>query len=157
MFTITPRQPSASGSLPFAAEADRRSTLNVPTRLISSTLNASSWRNAVTADRNASAHPIPAQRMQVRSDASSVAAPTAARISSSLVTSAGEQPADVLGDGLAFGRAAVDDDDLGALARRGRMAVSPMPDPPPVTTAELPASCDMAEDVTAVADRPSCR
>ena len=61
--------------------------------------------------------------------------PRPAPRSSSVTSALRERAVELLGDGFALGRVAVDDDDVGALGGEAPAVASPMPEAPPVTSA----------------------
>ena len=98
-------------------DAARRSTLNVPIRLISTILrNVSRLCGDPSRLIVRSAQPMPAQWMHVRSGAISVAARDRGRDLCFVGdVGLGERAVEFLGDDFALAAVAVDDDDVGAL------------------------------------------
>ena len=118
----TPRWPSASGSVAAMASAATASTVNEPTRLISTTLRNSPRSCTPLRPTMRADGAMPAQLTTVRSGraGSSDACATAARTCSSDVTSVGaySTPSTAGADGAGVGQ--VEGDDPGALRGEGR-------------------------------------
>ena len=130
---------ASSGSLSFIAAAAKRSTLNVPIRLIRSTVsNGMSWCGP-RLDAVRSAQPTPAQQTLMRSRARRLARPRRPPPRPGLVGDvARDEPgalAQLAGERLALLLVDVGDRDVGARARAAR-ARSPRParDAPPATS-----------------------
>jgi len=143
VLTHTPRSPSSSGSLPFMAAAANRSTLNVPIRLMRSTVsNGISWCGP-RLDAVRSAHPTPAQLMLTRNPspwaaACSTAASTCPSSLTSHRTKFARSPSSLARASplSAFRSAIVTSAPPSCSART---VASPRPDAPPATSAPEPA------------------
>ena len=134
--TITPRWPSASGSLSFMASAARRSTLNVPIRFTSTTRRKASSGHGPSRPTMRWICMIPAQTTAPRSGPKrSRAVAIARRISASSVTSAGQKrkrPPHSATSASEGGRTSAITPQRPAPASR-RTHASPSPELPPAT------------------------
>src|SRR3954471_13468795 len=143
----TPRSPSSSGSLSSIVNAAKRSALNVPIRLMPTTIsNGWSWCGP-REEATRSGQPTPAQCIEMRSPPSACAAClTAASTSSGLVTSALTKSTPISSaSALPFSSLRSAMVTCAPRSDNARAVASPSPEAPPTTSAPLPLIC-MARD-----------